>query len=234
MAFKMKSGNKVSFKNMGSSPAKQKMEKIPSKKAERLATSKTGRVMQNVLGKSVSKESDTKSTEREQRSKHTSKHYSPLKQGVTSDGVEIKSKKQISQENKTAKTSSRKNKVTEDRKILGVKAGKRKYTKAERKADKMTNLKAKQKRAVGLEEIGKGEKGFSWKEAGKSILRGEGLMGNIASGMGKGRDKSAIVKDKITTVKEKGKRKEMQKDARATRKAERAARLKKNIDISDA
>jgi len=68
------------------SPAKQKIEKIPSKKAERLATSKTGRVMQDVLGKSVSKESDTKSTEREQRSKHTSKRYSPLKQRSGTEG----------------------------------------------------------------------------------------------------------------------------------------------------
>ena len=61
------------------SPAKQKMEKIPSKKAERLATSKTGRVMQNVLGKSVSKESDTEAIEREGRFKHTSKRTSPAK-----------------------------------------------------------------------------------------------------------------------------------------------------------
>jgi len=277
MAFKLKSGNKVSFKSMGSSPAKQgeAFDRNDPKQTEALKkireskktypksyTEKDVKFLKeqredivrredlDEKGKAIwdaqrakDKTKGEKSFDKFIDKKPSKKVKSPAKQGVTSDGVEIKSKKQISQENKTAKTSSRTNEVTEDRKILGVKVGKRKYTKAERKADKMANLKAKQKRATGLEEIGKGEKGFSWKEAGKSVLRGEGLLGNIASGMGKGRDKSAIIKDKITTVEEKGKRTKMvkasrekrkvsRKEARATRNAERKAKLAKNIDIS--
>jgi hypothetical protein len=142
---------------------------------------------------------------------------SPAKQGTRSDGTEIKSKRKISQDSKTSRTSSRQNDVTEDRKFLGVKVGTRKYTKAERKADKMKNLNAKEKRATGLESIGKGEKGFSWKEAGKSVLRGEGLLGNIASGMGKGRDKSAIIKDKKSAIEGKADRSNIRKESKARR-----------------
>ena len=153
---------------------------------------------------------------------------SPAKQGTTSDGSEIKSKRQISQDSKTSRTSNRQNDVTEERKILGVKAGTRKYTKAERASDKMKNLDAKEKRASGLESIGKGEKGFSWKEAGKSILRGEGLMGNIASGMGKGRDKSAIIKDKKRAIKGKAERSKIKKEGKAAR-----IKVKTDSKISD-
>jgi len=140
---------------------------------------------------------------------------SPAKESETIEGGgEIKSKKQISQDSKTARTSSRTNDVTEERKILGIKAGTREYTRAERTADKMTNLSAKQKRAEQLEAAGKGEKGFSWKEAGKSLLRGEGLLGNIQSGMGKGRDKSAIIKDKKAAIEGREKRRKMVKTDR--------------------
>jgi len=130
---------------------------------------------------------------------------SPAKQGVTADGVEIKSKQQIRQEYKTNKTKSRTNEKSQ--------GDKKNYSKRERKADKMANLEAKQKRAVGLESIGKGEKGFSWKEAGKSILRGECLLGNISSGMGKGRDKSAIIKDKIAKQEGKAARNKIKSNA---------------------
>ena len=130
---------------------------------------------------------------------------SPAKQGVTSEGVEIKSKEQIRQENRTNKTKSRTNEKRQ--------GDKRNYSKREREADKMANLNAKQKRAEQLESIGKGEKGFSWKQAGKSILRGEGLMGNIASGMGKGRDKSAIIKDKKAALEGKQERRKIRSNA---------------------
>ena len=130
---------------------------------------------------------------------------SPAKQGVTSEGVEIKSKEQIRQENRTNNTKSRTNEKRQ--------GDKKNYSKREREADKMANLNAKQKRAEQLESIGKGEKGFSWKQAGKSILRGEGLMGNIASGMGKGRDKSAIIKDKKAALEGKQERRKIRSNA---------------------
>jgi len=150
----MKSGNKVSFKNMGSSPAKQK------------------------------------------------------------------SKVEIKQKSKTDKQKAR----------GGDTPGGRRVTRAESDMIRDDRLNEQLARANALEAAGKGEKGFSWKEAGMSVLRGEGLLGNIASGMGKGKYKSEIIKDKQTKIAGEKERKTIATKQKAERKA--ARKLKKQSMVS--
>jgi len=164
MGFKLKSGNKVSFKHMGSSP---------------------------------------------------------LKEGE--EPKEAKTKVNINQKSRTDKQKAR----------GGDTPGGRKVTREERNMLKDSKLNEQLERANTLEAAGKGEKGFSWKEAGMSVLRGEGLLGNIAAGMGKGRDMSDIIKDKQLKVAGRRERKDLRKSQRDQRKSDRKARLKKNIDLTD-
>ena len=120
-----------------------------------------------------------------------------------------KSSQEIKQESKTARVKARGSETP----------GGRKVTKEEKSSIRDTKLSNKLARAEGLEAEGKGEKGFSWKEAGKSILRGEGLLGNIQSGMGKGRDKSAIIKDKQAKIAGRKERKDIRSEQKAKRKS---------------
>ena len=200
MAFKMKSGNKVSFKKMGSSPAKQSVD--------------TKTVVAN-----------NKATKKAQLNSNTpeDKQYT---------------KRDIKESTKTNKLKSR---------GLDTPGGS-KITAEEEYNTRKTQLIQKGKRAASLEAAGKGEKGFSWKKAGMAVLQGQGLMGAAMAGIGTGRDKSAIMKDRLTKLEGNKERREIEKqqsdnrkavktqtrkEARATKKAERKARLKKNIDLSD-
>jgi len=188
----MRSGNKVSFKNMGSSsPAHQITISEPdenatvegvTKKATEGPTKEEQAIIDKAKGKKVTAEE---------------------KQGITvNPNINKESyltKQQIKQAAKTDKQKARGENTP----------GGRNITRAERSAIKDAKLASQLKRAEGLEAAGKGEKGFSWKGAGMSVLRGEGLLGNIASGIGKGRDKSAIIKDKQAKIAGKKERKEL-------------------------
>jgi len=187
MGFKLKSGNKVSFKNMGSSPAKQVEIKGETNYSERLKGAQDAREAKN----DYKYEGDSKSD---------------IKQ--------------------TAKTSRQKARG-------GDTIGGREVTKTERSEIRDAKLASKLERAEGLKAEGKGEKGFSWKEAGMSVLRGEGLLGNIAAGIGKGRDKSDIIKDKQARIAGREEREGLRATQKAARKAKRVASRKKIEEAGD-
>jgi|TARA_R110001606_G_scaffold396271_2_gene570081 hypothetical protein len=102
-------------------------------------------------------------------------------------------------------------------------------TREERHILRDSKLNEQLARANALETAGKGERGFSWKEAGMSVLRGKGLLGNIASGMGKGKYKSEIIKDKQTKIA--GKAAKKLKKQSMVSKIRKASNL--NTDILD-
>ena len=205
MAFKMRSGNKVSFKNMGGSPAKQNEGLISANEtqsaldaakrqelAEQRASDNYDAGLQDGARSTKAKKSDKDILSVENRGEKTLKdlrEYNIKKEQKASDrtkalteGAEVtdsdedinkyKSKAQINQERKTARTRGITTGETEDRKIFGVKVGTRKYTKAERKADKDIRLQDKLKRAKGT---GTNTMTFNWKDA----LVG----GDLSSGM---------------------------------------------------
>jgi len=193
MAFKMRSGNKPGFKNMGSSPAKDM---------------KTG-----------SYEHSFESPAKERP------NYAERIKGVqdarnTETAKKAKTKVDIKQKSKTDKQRAR----------GGDTPGGRRVTRAERDMIRDDKLNEQLDRAKTLEAAGKGERGFSWKEAGMSVLRGEGLLGNIASGMGKGRYKSEIIKDKQTKIAGKKERKTIATKQKDERKA--ARKLKKQSMVN--
>ncbi len=215
MGFKLKSGNKVSFKHMGSSPAKQSAY-AREKKAQ----------MQNA--------SDRIDLEDKQFEADVRKGAQAKKHRINAiTGTPLFEKEEEAKEAKTKVNINQKSKTDKQKARGGDTPGGRRVTREERNMLKDSKLNEQLERANTLEAAGKGEKGFSWKEAGMSVLRGEGLLGNIASGMGKGRDMSDIIKDKQLKVAGRRERKDLRKSQRAQRKTDRKARLKKNIDLTD-
>lgn len=202
MAFKMRSGNKVSFKNMGgSSPGKHD----------------TGSAHVHAHGGSGSYRKDDEGNLQQTGVGGDIDEDDYIK-GNNTNKESYLTKQEIKQAAKLAKQEARGENTP----------GGRRITRAERSVINDAKYANQLKRAEGLEAAGKGEKGFSWKEAGMSVLRGEGLLGNIASGMGKGRDKSAIIKDKQAKIAGKKDRKEL----RATQDVERKKLATKNKIIT--
>ena len=135
---------------------------------------------------------------------------SPLKEGEEVKSTkEAKTKVNINQKSKTDKQKAR----------GGDTPGGRRITPQERDMLRDSKLNEQLARANALEAAGKGERGFSWKELGMSVLRGEGLLGNIASGMGKGKYKSEIIKDKQAKIAGKKERKTIATKQKDERKA---------------
>ena len=194
MAFKMRSGNKPGFKNIGSSPTKQLMD------------------------------------EKEQGKNMEAYRKAQLSSNTPEEGPYL-TKQKIKQDAKTSKVEARGK----------TSPGGRKVTKSEKNKIKKTKLVEQHKRATALEAAGKGEKGFSWKKAGKTILQGGGILDAVAAGIGTGRDKSAIIKDRQTKLagkEERGIERDRQKaENKALRIAKREARRKKQSkkirDVSD-
>ena len=122
--------------------------------------------------------------------------------------------------NSPAKQTKTKTQIQEDYKTAKLKSktepklkGQVDYTDEERYSDKKAMLTARQKRHTQLETEGKGEKGFSWKKAGMAILQGKGLMGAATAGIGTGRDKSAIMTDKLAKLEGKTRRRKIKSAA---------------------
>ena len=155
MAFKLKSGNKVSFKNMGSSPAKKD---------------------------------------------------------------EIKSRVKLSEDQKTREHDA----LYDD-----VSPGE--ITPEEKAALRDKELADKYSRYKALEAIGKRERGFNWKKAGMAILQGGGILDAVGAGMGQGRLKSEIIKDKQTKIegKKERARKKMEWEEKQKEKAKEEADKKR-------
>ena len=148
--FKMRSGNKVSFKGMGSSPAKQ----VPEKTAEQLAQIKTNK-------------------------------------------LEPKTNKEIKQ---TSKTQKEKNKRQDS-------DGGRKRTFTEKNANKIAKRTAQLKRAKLLESqtnsdgTSRGERTFGWKNFGKGLLEGKGIMPSLSGAIGTGEYKSTQAQRRLDKLK---------------------------------
>ena len=189
MAFKMRSGNKVSFKNMGSSPTKQ-TDATADALAEGLGTGGLGsevqgtlteaqllerrRKIEHELHKKEEKDFDykEKKEEIEDLSKDPSMSEMSTEEYIGSGEVEIgdddvnqyKTKEQIKQDAKTRKAKSKANTETEARKFLGMKIGTKQYTKAEKAADKKAKLEDQLQRSKGT-----GEHKFTY-NIGKALL----------------------------------------------------------------
>jgi len=190
MAFKLRSGNKISFKNMGSSPVKQTDDGLVSigktdadvfrnneAKIELLKLQNQERERQK-LESGESKETPTVDKLRD-RSKKEEQDVSGEILSENRDAPDgdndmnqYKSKEQIKQDNKTRKLISRKNSSdevgddiydpTEDRKIFGMKVGTKQYTKGERTRDKDAYLADRLQREKGT---GENAYSFNWKNA---------------------------------------------------------------------
>jgi len=246
----MRSGNKVSFKNMGSSPAKQSVapkddglinpsettagkdflakqqaiklqreneeaaktakdaktpEAIAKKEEDAFkskgaysATNREGNTLDDLRTENVRKEKEGRLNDGDKNNDYDMGEWDATS-GLDYDPDlgHYKSKTQLSEEKKTRnlqtktdaknrKNTSKENDVTERRKFLGIDLGERKYTKAERKADK----KAKQEQKHTdknktltdrlAHEKGTGKSGFSFSL--KNALLGD----NIASGLSYG------------------------------------------------
>ena len=214
MEFKLKSGNCPEFKHIGSSPAKQSKYQV-----EKAAQ------MQNASHRIDLEEKQfqagTKAKKRDHQNRINAITGTPLKKGEEVKSTkEAKTKVNINQKSKTDKQKAR----------GGDTPGGRRITRQERDMLQDSKLNEQLARANTLEAAGKGERGFSWKELGMSVLRGEGLLGNIDSGMGKGKYKSEIIKDKQTKIAGKKERKTIATKQKDERKA--AKKLKNQSMVS--
>ena len=147
--FKMRSGNKVSFKSMGSSPAKQ-----VAPTAKELAQIETNKQK-------------------------------------TRTNQEIK---------QTSKTQKDKNKRQDS-------DGGKKRTFTEKNANKIAKRTAQLERAKILESqtnpdgTSKGERTFGWKNFGKGLLEGKGIMPSLSGAIGTGEYKSAQAQRRLDKLK---------------------------------
>ena len=147
--FKMRSGNKVSFKSMGSSPAKQ-----AALTAAELA--------------------------------------------------QIETNKQKTRTNQEIKQTSKTQKVQNKRQDSD---GGKKRTFTEKNANKIAKRTAQLERAKILESqtnpdgTSKGERTFGWKNFGKGLLEGKGIMPSLSGAIGTGEYKSAQAQRRLDKLK---------------------------------
>ena len=198
MAFKMRSGNKVSFKSMGGSPAKV-TDYTKGLTADTAATAAVDKTKASILERKYAEEQrkanksalDNMPTNQERRDENIQEERmsrskdgkigAKLVESIKDSGErgegEYGSKEKIKQEKKSRKTTSKTNDVTEDRKflgskkILGISLGKKQYTKEEKRKDKDETLKEKAKYERGT---GKSKTKFNVK---KAILGGSSAAG---------------------------------------------------------
>ena len=232
MAFKMRSGNKVSFKNMGGSPAKvtdytkeltgdaSAADAVKNTRAsilERKYAEEQRIANQSALNNMPTKQErrdENIQEERMSRSKDGkigAKLVESIKDRDKRGEFDYGSKEKLKQEKKIRKTTSKTNDVTEDRKILGMKLpgklGTRKYTKEERRKDKDKTLEDRAQREKGT---GKSKTSFNVR---KAILGGSSAAGI---------EKDAAYK----STERKIKKRKTRQEAKETRKAGRDDREK--------
>tara|TARA_R110000823_G_C15716071_1_gene478115 strand:- start:13 stop:675 length:663 start_codon:yes stop_codon:yes gene_type:complete len=202
MAFKMKSGNKVSFKNMGSSPAKNMKTgsyehsfESPAKQYDHSEDVKT----------------NIKSQSKRDKISNDAKKAASVLDGTSK---EVATNTELKEQNKSNKQDQR-----------GVDTpGGRRRTKSERIKAKNTDLELRRIVAEDNEARGEGKRGFSWKNAGMAALEGQGLMGAARSGIGTGDYESTRIKRKQTKRAGKAERKVTKATQKENRVAKRAAK----------
>ena len=160
MAFKMRSGNKVSFKNMGGSPAQQvagieesgleggakdikqrEYEKMEAKNLAKLEKKYTSGTLKDLREHNISEEQKS-SGGRVLTEGVTDEQKAAGQTDVTDDDMnQYKSKEQLKQDKKTRKLGSRFDERGDDEK--------RDYTREEKRSDKDALLKDKLQRAKG-------------------------------------------------------------------------------------
>jgi len=228
----MRSGNKVSFKNMGGSPAKvtdytkeltgdaSAADAVKNTRAsilERKYAEEQRIANQSALNNMPTKQErrdENIQEERMSRSKDGkigAKLIESIKDRDKREEGEYGSKEKLNQEKKNRKTTSKTNDVTEDRKFLGMKLpgklGTRQYTKEERRKDKDKTLEDRAQREKGT---GRSKTSFNVR---KAILGGSSAAGVEKDAAYKSTEK------KIAKRKTKQEAKETRKTGREDREA---------------